>query len=62
MNLATTNPSDALERPKAVQSVARGLSADEVRRLEGDADRTWRDAAAAIGVYMKGRHAICSPR
>jgi len=33
MSIATTNPSDALERPRAVQSVARGLSADEVRRL-----------------------------
>ena len=29
----TANPCDALERPKTVQSVARGLSADEVRRL-----------------------------
>ena len=33
MNIATANPCDALERPKTVQSVARGLSADEVRRL-----------------------------
>jgi site-specific recombinase XerD len=31
MNVATSNRCDALERPRAVQSVARGLSADEVR-------------------------------
>ena len=33
MRIATSNPCDALERPKSVPSVARGLSADEVRRL-----------------------------
>jgi site-specific recombinase XerD len=33
MNITTANPCDALERPRTVQSVARGLSADEVRRL-----------------------------
>src|SRR5450759_649938 len=33
MNVMTGNPCDALERPRAVQSVARGLGADEVRRL-----------------------------
>src|SRR6202795_2681898 len=33
LDLATSNPCDALERPKTVQSVARGLNADEVRRL-----------------------------
>ena len=32
MNVAASNPCDALERPRTVQSVARGLSADEVRR------------------------------
>lgn len=33
MSIASSNPCDALERPRTVQSVARGLSADEVRRL-----------------------------
>src|SRR6266571_198019 len=33
MNVVTGNPCDALERPRTVPSVARGLSADEVRRL-----------------------------
>jgi len=37
MNLATGSPCDALERPEAVQAVARGFNADEVRRLAGDA-------------------------
>jgi site-specific recombinase XerC len=33
MQVTTANPCEALERPKSVQSVARGLGADEVRRL-----------------------------
>lgn len=33
MQLATANPCDALERPRAVQAPARGLSADQVRSL-----------------------------
>ena len=33
MNVTSANPCDALERPRSIQSVARGLSADEVRRL-----------------------------
>jgi site-specific recombinase XerD len=33
MRVATANPCDALERPRTVQAVARGLSADEIRRL-----------------------------
>src|SRR5674476_190253 len=33
MGLLTANPCDALERPRTVQSVARGLGADEFRRL-----------------------------
>jgi integrase/recombinase XerC len=33
MQAASSNPCDALERPKGVQSVARGLGADEVGRL-----------------------------
>ena len=33
MQLATSNPCDALERPRTVQAPARGLSADQVRSL-----------------------------
>jgi site-specific recombinase XerD len=33
MGLVVSNPTDAVERPRSVQSVARGHSADEVRRL-----------------------------
>jgi len=33
MGLVVSNPCDAVERPRTVQSVARGYSADEVRRL-----------------------------
>jgi integrase len=33
MGLVASNPCDAIERPRATQSVARGYSADEVRRL-----------------------------
>src|SRR3990170_696481 len=33
MGLATANPCDAVERPRSVSAPARGLSADEVRRL-----------------------------
>lgn len=35
MNVATSNPCEALERPKATQAVARGLSSDEVRGFLG---------------------------
>src|SRR5664280_2652369 len=33
MGLLVGNPCDAIERPRAIQSVARGYGADEVRRL-----------------------------
>src|ERR1035437_6821618 len=33
MGLVVSNPCDAVERPRAIQSPARGYSADEVRRL-----------------------------
>jgi site-specific recombinase XerD len=58
MNLATTNPSDALERPRAVQSVARGLSADEVRRLLAvvpDSVAGRRDRALLLTFILTGR-------
>src|SRR5450756_3020553 len=58
MNLATTNPCDALERPRAVQSVARGLSADEVRRLLAvvpDTVAGRRDRALLLTFVLTGR-------
>jgi integrase/recombinase XerC len=58
MNLATNNPSDALERPKAVQSVARGLNADEVRRLLAvvpDTVAGRRDRALLLTFVLTGR-------
>src|SRR5438093_13781457 len=33
MNVATANPCDALERPKIVPSLARGLTAEQIRQL-----------------------------
>src|ERR687897_1673749 len=33
MNVAASNPCDALERPRTTQAVARGLGAEEIRRL-----------------------------
>src|SRR5450759_2303328 len=33
MGLLVSNPTDAVERPRAIQSPARGYSAEEVRRL-----------------------------
>ena len=58
MRLATSNPCDALERPKSVQAVARGLSADEVRRLLGvvsDTVRGRRDRAILLVLVLTGR-------
>ena len=58
MNLATANPCDALERPKSVQSVARGLSADEVRRLlvvVPDTIAGRRDRALLLTFILTGR-------
>jgi integrase/recombinase XerC len=58
MNVAAANPCDALERPRTVQAVARGLSADEVRRLlavvpDGVAGR--RDRALLLTFVLTGR-------
>lgn len=58
MNIATANPCDALERPKTVQSVARGFSADEVRRLLGvvpDTVAGRRDRALLLTFVLTGR-------
>ena len=58
MNIATANPCDALERPKIVQSVARGLTADEVRRLLAAVPDTVagrRDRALLLVFVLTGR-------
>ncbi|HEY8871161.1 MAG TPA: tyrosine-type recombinase/integrase [Candidatus Limnocylindrales bacterium] len=58
MNVATANPCDALERPRTVQSVARGLSADEVRRLLAvvpDTVAGRRDRALLLTFVLTGR-------
>ena len=58
MNIATSNPCDALERPRTVQSVARGLSADEIRRLltvVPDTVAGRRDRAILLVFILTGR-------
>jgi integrase/recombinase XerC len=58
MRIATSNPCDALERPKSVQAVARGLSADEVRRLLSVVPDTVigrRDRALLLTFILTGR-------
>jgi site-specific recombinase XerD len=58
MNVATSNPCDALERPRTVQAVARGLSADEVRRLLAvvpDTVAGRRDRALLLVFVLTGR-------
>jgi site-specific recombinase XerD len=58
MRIATSNPCDALERPRTVQSVARGLSADEVRRLLSVVPNTVRgrrDRALLLTFILTGR-------
>jgi integrase/recombinase XerC len=58
MNVATSNPCDALERPRTIQSVARGLSADEVRRLLAvvpDTVAGRRDRALLLVFVLTGR-------
>jgi site-specific recombinase XerD len=58
MNVAAANPCDALERPRTVQSVARGLSADEVRRLFAVLPNTVagrRDRALLLTFVLTGR-------
>ena len=58
MNVAASNPCDALERPKTVQAVARGLSADEVRRLLAvvpDTVAGRRDRALLLMFVLTGR-------
>src|SRR5665811_670934 len=58
MRIATSNPCDALERPRTVPSVARGLSADEVRRLLAivpDTIAGRRDRALLLTFVLTGR-------
>jgi integrase/recombinase XerC len=58
MNIAAANPCDALERPRTVQAVARGLSADEVRRLLAiipDTVAGRRDRALLLVFVLTGR-------
>ena len=58
MNIATANPCDALERPRTVLSVARGLGADEVRRLLAvvpDTVAGRRDRALLLLFVLTGR-------
>src|ERR1035437_8242025 len=58
MGLAASNPCDAVERPRAVQSVARGYSADEVRRLLAvvpDTTAGRRDRAILLTLVLTGR-------
>lgn len=58
MNVTTANPCDALERPRGVQAVARGLGADEVRRLLAvvpDTVAGRRDRALLLTFILTGR-------
>ena len=58
MQAASANPCDALERPKGVQSVARGLGAEEVRRLLAvvpDTVAGRRDRALLLAFILTGR-------
>src|SRR5450759_5286892 len=58
MGLLAANPCDALERPRTVPSIARGLSADEVRRLltvVPDTVAGRRDRALLLTFVLTGR-------
>jgi site-specific recombinase XerC len=58
MGLLAANPCDALERPRTVPSIARGYSADEVRRLLAavpDTLRGRRDRAILLVLVLTGR-------
>jgi integrase len=58
MGLVVSNPCDAVERPRAVQSVARGYGADEVRRLLAvvpDTVAGRRDRAILLTLVLTGR-------
>jgi site-specific recombinase XerD len=58
MGLVVSDPTDAVERPRTVQSVARGYSADEVRRLLAvvpDTVAGRRDRAILLTLVLTGR-------
>lgn len=58
MGLVVSNPCDAIERPRATQSVARGYGADEVRRLLAVVPSTIvgrRDRALLLTFILTGR-------
>jgi integrase/recombinase XerC len=58
MGLVVSNPCDAIERPRAVQSVARGYSAEEVQRLLSvvpDTVAGRRDRAMLLTLVLTGR-------
>jgi integrase/recombinase XerC len=58
MGLLLSNPCDAVERPRSVQSIARGYSADEVRRLLAvvpDTVAGRRDRAMLLTLVLTGR-------
>lgn len=58
MGVLAGNPCDAVERPRTVQSVARGLNADEVRRLLAvvpDTVAGRRDRALLLAFVLSGR-------
>jgi integrase/recombinase XerC len=58
MGLVGSNPCDAIERPRATQSVARGYNADEVRRLLAvvtDTVAGRRDRALLLTFILTGR-------
>jgi len=58
MDVSTSNPCDALERPRTTPAVARGLSADEIRRLLAAVPDTVagrRDRALLLFFVLTGR-------
>jgi len=58
MGLVVSNPADAVERPRSIQSPARGYSADEVRRLLAvvpDTVAGRRDRAILLTLVLTGR-------
>jgi site-specific recombinase XerC len=58
MGLVLSNPCDAVERPRAIQSVARGYGAEEVRRLLAvlpDTVAGRRDRAILLVLVLTGR-------
>jgi site-specific recombinase XerD len=58
MKIVASNPCDALERPRIVQSTPRGLSADQIRRLLDVIPNTpvgMRDRAIILTLLLTGR-------